>query len=312
MKWPGDKSFAFTIVDDTDEATVNNVKPVYDLLYELGIITSKTVWTFPSRDKYKGDTLSSSKYAQFIKNLSDRGYEIAFHGAGSGPFRRDEVLASLEIIKDLVGYYPRLYVNHAQNVGNLYWNEKRFSFPFDKLYSLAVRVINNEWIASQGEVEGSPYFWGDFAKKHIKYIRNRTFSGLNTIRYDNQMPYRNKRHEKYSNYWFSSSDAYNCIEFKKLLSKKNVDQLVKQRGCTIIYTHFAYGFVGDDGVIDPDFVSDMKYLSGKNGWFAPASTILDYINSNRKEDISISKLQDSFLDSIWFFERMNRKIFGGE
>lgn len=312
MIWPYDKSFVFTIVDDTDEATVCNVKPVYDLLHELGIITTKTVWAFPSRDEFQGDTLSSDKYAQFIKELSDKGYEIAFHGAGSGAFSREEVLLSQEMIKDLVGYYPELYVNHAHNVGNLYWYEKRFSFPFNKLYTLALRALRKKELVSQGDIEGSPYFWGDFAKEHIKYIRNRTFSELNTLKYDNKMPYRIKKHEQFSNYWFSSSNAHNCIRFTKLLSKRNVDKLVKQKGCAIIYTHFAYGFVREDGSLDSDFVRSITYLAAQNGWFAPTGEILDYINSNRKEDAYIGKLQNLFLDLIWFAERMKRKIFGGE
>lgn len=47
MEWLNGKSFAFTIIDDTDEATVANVKPIYDLLAELGIWTTKTVGPFP-------------------------------------------------------------------------------------------------------------------------------------------------------------------------------------------------------------------------------------------------------------------------
>ena len=44
MKWPEQRKFAFTIVDDTDKATVENVKPVYDFLAESGIRTTKTAW----------------------------------------------------------------------------------------------------------------------------------------------------------------------------------------------------------------------------------------------------------------------------
>src|SRR5271165_313130 len=35
--WPQGKRFAFTIVDDTDRSTVENVGPVYDFLLELGL-----------------------------------------------------------------------------------------------------------------------------------------------------------------------------------------------------------------------------------------------------------------------------------
>ena len=44
MRWPEDKAFAFTIIDDTDYATIENIKPVYDFLYDAGLKTTKTVW----------------------------------------------------------------------------------------------------------------------------------------------------------------------------------------------------------------------------------------------------------------------------
>ena len=50
MKWPSNKKFAFTIVDDTDNATVENIKPVYDLLHKLSICSTKTIWVYPPRD----------------------------------------------------------------------------------------------------------------------------------------------------------------------------------------------------------------------------------------------------------------------
>ncbi len=33
LKWPLNKDFAFTIIDDTDNSTVQNIKPIYDFLY---------------------------------------------------------------------------------------------------------------------------------------------------------------------------------------------------------------------------------------------------------------------------------------
>ena len=44
ITWPGGKSFAFTVFDDTDRATVENVGPVYRFLAELGFLTTKSVW----------------------------------------------------------------------------------------------------------------------------------------------------------------------------------------------------------------------------------------------------------------------------
>lgn len=70
IKWPDDKNFAFTIVDDTDNSTIENVKPVYDCLYKNGVITTKTIWTYPSRDHFVGQSLQDNDYLLFIKELT--------------------------------------------------------------------------------------------------------------------------------------------------------------------------------------------------------------------------------------------------
>lgn len=310
IKWPQNKKFAFTIVDDTDKVSVQNVKPVYEYLYKSGIITTKTVWGLGSRDQYGGQSLSDNEYKEFIKDLSNKGYEIAFHGAGSGDFNREEVLQSLNLINEVVGYYPTLHANHAHNSDNLYWGSKRFSFPINYIYNFIRMVTKRKNIVSLGDKENSHAFWGDFSKKNIKYIRNRVYSGLNTIEVDKYMPYKEKSKEKFSNYWFSSSDAYDCNAFIKLLSKENIDKLVDENGCAIIYTHFAYGFVDENGNLNEEFKNCIDYLSNQNGWFAPATKILDFIKSKRNIEY-ISNIKSLYLDIIWFKERLIRKIFGG-
>lgn len=42
--WPDGKSFALTIIDDTDKSTLENTPLVYDYLYLRGILTTKSVW----------------------------------------------------------------------------------------------------------------------------------------------------------------------------------------------------------------------------------------------------------------------------
>lgn len=308
MIWPENKSFAFTIIDDTDEATVLNVKPVYDFLYENKLITTKTVWTLPSRDTFVGESLSDEHYKEFIVALSDKGYEIGSHGAGSGDFIREEVLSSFEVIKELLGDYPSIHINHAFNKDNLYWNEKRFTPIIGSIYHSLKKLIKAKVVPSLGDVENSPYFWGDFAKQNIKYIRNRVFSDLNTIKQDKYMPYRDIKKNNYTNYWFSSSDGYDCKTFIKLLSEKNIDTLEKQNGCAIVYTHFGYGFVNEKGILDEEFKKSIQYLSNKNGWFVPAGKMLEYINHQREKDIYMNNIQSLTLDTKWLAERLIRKI----
>jgi hypothetical protein len=52
MDWPENKDFAFTIIDDTDNATLDNIKPIYDFLLSKNIKTTKTVWIYEPRDNF--------------------------------------------------------------------------------------------------------------------------------------------------------------------------------------------------------------------------------------------------------------------
>ena len=85
--------FWFSIVDDTDDATLENIKPVYDFLYSKGILITKTVWVYPPRDKpSSGDSLQRPEYLEFIRDLHRKGFEIALHNVGSGDYTREEIL----------------------------------------------------------------------------------------------------------------------------------------------------------------------------------------------------------------------------
>lgn len=43
-RFPDGKRFAFSVFDDTDGGTTANLRPVYQLLDELGIFVTKSVW----------------------------------------------------------------------------------------------------------------------------------------------------------------------------------------------------------------------------------------------------------------------------
>lgn len=303
--WPNNKKFAFTIIDDTDMSTVDNVKPVYDLLNELGIKTTKTVWVYPPRDNVKGECLYDSHYKDFILKLRDYGFEIAFHGTGSGGFRREETLEAIEVFNKIIGYYPKLHVNHGNNPDGIYWGHKRFSYPFNILYKLLARNS----IKFSGEDKDSMFFWGDICKQNIKYIRNRVFTGINTLRYDPYMPYEERGKEKYSNYWFSSSDGFDADIFCNLIRQENIERLYCEGGCCIVYTHFGYGFVDRNGRVVKQFKERVEYIAKKDGWFAPASEVLDYLQSQRKFDGYLSAFSSYKMDFNWFMERVYRKLY---
>lgn len=301
IKWPNRYDFAFTVVDDTDGATVENVKPVYDYLYEKGILTTKTCWAYPPKDTvYTGACLKDEDYRAFLLELQSKGFELSFHNAASGGCRREETLSALDVFCQTFGAYPQIHINHGNNVENIYWGAERFSGIVKWIYR-----YRRKKVMSCGHEKSSEYFWGDACKKHIKYIRNRTFNGINTLKEDPRLVYPEPGKEAYSNYWFSSSDGMRLNPFLKILSKENVDRLVREKGCCILYTHFAYDFVDGQGNLSQDFKDAIDYLAEQNGWFAPATTILDYILADKT--YSPSKAYTVWMDLKWFIERVMKK-----
>lgn len=111
ISWPNGKKFAFTIIDDTDNATVQNIKPIYEFLDTLGFLTTKTIWAYPSRDHFYGDTLQDKEYVDFLNWLLTEGFEIASHGVGSGKFTREEIIQGFDEFKNKLNFIPSMHVN---------------------------------------------------------------------------------------------------------------------------------------------------------------------------------------------------------
>jgi hypothetical protein len=280
---------------------------VYELLQSLGMRTTKTVWVYPSRDRFQGDSLASPECVQWLLDLHRRGFEVGLHCVGAGEFSRQEILEGLDRFKEVFGEYPTLHTNHFQNPDNLYWSpRKRMVPPFGLGYAVVsalTRLLGWPKCTFSGEDPGSPYFWGDAAKQHLKYVRNLTFNGINTLAYDPRMPYQVLSKKQYSNYWFSSSDGRAIEEFVALLAPKNVDRLAAQGGACIVYTHFASGFVSD-GRVNPEFEARLRYLVGKNGWFVPAGEILDHLLARQGGDHEPGYPYLARLASIWLKDRI--------
>jgi hypothetical protein len=303
MFWPDNKDFAFTIIDDTDNSVIDNISPIYKLLNELNIKTTKSVWIFPSRDKFKGQTIQDEIYRNFVLDIQGKGFEIALHNVGSGNFIRSEIKEGINLFKNYLGAYPKMHINHSQNKDNLYWGSKRFG----PILSFIHKLYQRDNSKFEGDIEVSDFFWGDICKEYITYVRNRVFNGINTLAYDPYMPYKEKG-KAYVNYWFSASDGHTIEEFLSLTTQKNIDKLVKEKGLCIVYTHFASGFVTKEGDVDQRFKEQMEYFATKNGWFAPASTILDYIKSTRNNERYLTNIQSFKMDVIWLFQRIQKRL----
>lgn len=278
MIWPDNKDFAFTIVDDTDHATYDNIKPIYDLLAEVGMRITKTIWVLNTEvgERFNdAHTLQDTAYLEFIKTLQNKGFEIALHGVRGASSERELILEGLEKYRQLLGKYPHIHINHAQNKDNLYWGLERIP-----KWKKRLKRFDNHG-SGYGHRKDLPFYWGDFSKKHIKYIRGTVFKDINTLKADPFMPYMDKSFPE-TNQWFSSSDAQTLDRFNNLITAENISKLEKEKGLCIVYTHFGSdGFV-KDGKVDQQAELLIRNLAGRNGWFVTASEILDYISKGKK------------------------------
>ena len=97
IRWPDGKDFAFTIFDDCDHQTAENVRAVYDFITEIGLRTTKTVWTVRGSEKPEekvtnGSTCDDEAYLKWALELQTRGFEIALHNISYHTSPRERTL----------------------------------------------------------------------------------------------------------------------------------------------------------------------------------------------------------------------------
>src|SRR5581483_1475254 len=267
MRWPEDKSFAFSIFDDTDSQTLEAGGAVYALLADLGFRTTKSVW--PIRGKGQpsdhGATCDEPEYRAWVQSLQAQGFEIGFHMTTSHTSRREETIVGLERFAEYFGHYPVTMANHYYSDENLYWGDDRLSGLNRLVYNLLTRYRNHGKFF--GHVPGHPYFWGDICKEKIKYVRNFSFAEINSLKMCPFMPYFDPL-RPYVNYWFAAAEGATAPRFIERLSEANQDRLEAEGGACIMYTHFGLGFF-ENGKVNGRFRQLMERLSKKNGWFVP-------------------------------------------
>ncbi len=302
VSFPGGKEFAFTIFDDTDVATLEYIRPIYELLQKLGFRTTKSVWPLPYHgdSDYRGsDTLADPDYASFVRGLQERGFEIAFHGARMETSERPEIVAAFEKYREILGAYPRAYAAHGYNRDNLYWGADRFRFRLWRWVYAALDGRHGR--AGEGHDSGSPFYWGDLAEQHLRYIRSFTYDDLNVWNITAAVPYRTTGTPGVRAF-FPSSFADNVEEFIELISPARQAKLERERGLAIVGTHFGKGFLRD-GRVHPGVAEALTGLSKRPGWFQPVSTLLDYIVEAQGGVAHLKGYPLFRLEALWFWHR---------
>lgn len=301
-RFPEEKKFAFTVFDDTDLSTLENTRPVYQFLSELGVFTTKSVWPLPNAGgaRITGSSLEDIDYLEFVRALQREGFEIALHNVRNHDAPRDLVELGLQRFQEVLGQRPRTQCNHDTNRENLYWGPHRLENPFLRgAYQLATRFSYGGYY--QGHVEGSPYFWGDLCRDQISYVRNFVFDEVNLDRVNPTLPYHDPT-KPFVPFWFSSSEGGDVLSFCKTLSETNQDRLEAEGGVCIMYTHFAKGF-SDRGMLQGEFCRLMRRLAKKNGWFVPVATLLDYLRCQRGSSV-VSDFERARMERRWLFSKL--------
>ena len=185
--WPDGARFAFTIFDDTDRATIDNVAGVYDFLEEIGMRTTKSVWpiSIPGSPLVQGATCDDPAYAAWTVDLQERGFEIGYHGASNVTAavrrraRTPSVRLALRPHSGGDGEPCRLPGGDdgARSVSGI----NRLA------YNVLTRL--KKIGRYRGHVEGDRLFWGDLCRDQVRYVRD--FTSATSIRspYASFMPY---------------------------------------------------------------------------------------------------------------------------
>jgi hypothetical protein len=302
IEWPDGKAFAFTIFDDTDNATVERVGPVYAFLDDLGLRTTKSVWPLggDGATAFSGSTCADPDYLAWTLDLQARGFEIGSHGASYSTSTRERVIEATDRFRDLYGHDPFALANHTGCAESIYWGSSRLTGTNRVAYNLLTRFKRNG--VFRGHVEGDPLFWGDVCQARVRYVRNFTFTDIDTLAACPLMPYHDPE-RPYVNHWFASSEGSNVESFNQRLSEVNQDRLEASGGACIMYAHFASGFA-TEGQLDPRFKTLMERLARKNGWFVPVTALLDFLLERHGPTV-ISPAQRAGLERRWLRSKLS-------
>lgn len=301
ISWPDGKRFAFTVFDDTDLATRAGVAPIYAFLKDLGLRTTKSVWPIAGSGEPSlgGQTCEDDEYREWLLELQAAGFEIALHNATYHTSCRRETIRGIERFRQIFGHDPYSLANHTSNAEGIYWGEDRVSGLNLAAYTLLTRFRRSRHF--RGHRPDDPLFWGDVCREKIKYVRNFVYREINTLSACPYMPYHDPR-RPYVNYWFASSEGGSVDAFNKTICEANQDRLERERGASIMYTHFAKDFY-DGRRLHSEFRRLLSRLAQKDGWFVPVNTLLDHILSERRTH-ELTPSQRAGMERKWLLHKL--------
>ncbi len=279
---PAPFAAGFTIVDDTDAATREQVVAVYDFLTERNFRITKTVWAFAPEEKcgipalpdstLRGVTLEDGEYARYCRELVAGGFEVCLHGASAGNNDRSRQQAALKLIRSEYGD-PGAFICHSKNADNLYWEEKVTALqPF--------RFLLGRYSKHQcsGEIPGTKYFWGDLCREQVRYIRLLRTRNTNTLAANPSMPYHDPA-KPFVRYWFSATKR----SLRDCATEEALGRLRRESGLTVLYQYLHRYADPRTLALNPDLVEAVDRITERGDILvAPVSTVLARLQSMQR------------------------------
>ena len=296
--YPNDHNFAFTIINDVDGGYSKRLAPLFDTFDNLGLRITTTAFCFtinPDHEKHDQDNLNEhgrqspeffgpenvpltvDSERLFYKQLSKRGHEIGMHSPSRGSDTRQQLKQGFEYFRGIFGSYPKIYVEHdCRNNKEAQSNEG--ADPSSAFYCTDLLNQYGSWIWIDGAcaltdqrhekfydilaADGSPF--NEFARKTYGIVKGFIRSGK----------------------WENSTGE----GFLQWYSKANIDDLEKNRGLALVYTHLDRRWLDrETRRMREPIRQRLEYLVSKDGWFVPASVILDRFQAMKNIFISYNE-----------------------
>jgi hypothetical protein len=274
LLWPPHPYRAgFCITDDCDATDLDPFRRVYDFLQRAGLPVTRAVWAFKPDQPcgipaappsiLRGITLADPGYSAYCRELAAAGFEICLHGASAGNNRRERTLAALDLVAESFGP-PRTHICHAKNADNPYWEHK---VAPDPLTRGLLRLYSRH--RCSGEVESSPYFWGDACRARIRQVRLFRTRNTDTLAANPSMPYFELNKPLVPG-WFSATKR----SFRDCTSAPALGRLKRNRGLTVLY-QYLHRYAAPAGVT-PAFREGIERLRAERDiWPATTGAVMD-------------------------------------
>lgn len=289
--YPSGHTFAFTIVHDADSAYSRRLAPLFEEFDALKIKITATAFVFWAswgnegkiwsrwnqiRDPDqaflapKAVPLVDDTERQFYLSIAARGHEIGMHTPSDTSDTTEQLQRGFEYFIRVFGHPPSVYVEHSTQ-SNKETLENEGANPRSNYYSLAILKFYHPWVWVDGPLglppASEPKYYDLVASKGAPFSdESAKHYGLEKV--------------------FMRTGKWNQADGDGFLvgySVANIDDLERNRGLALAYTHL------DSKWLDPvthkmrlPIAERLRYLASKNGWFAPAGTILDRVQAMKE------------------------------